>query len=179
MSALARLRLSALDDTVSAGDLGDDLTHDLVLDQEYISHLAIELIGPNVGASLGVDELRRNAEIVASAPNAALEHIAHAELAPELGNVFRLPLVLEGRIAREHTQVARSRQLGQDVLSQAVAEILLARVPAQIDEGEDSDPGPFGNIYCGGLDRTLGRQHPTVTVEPCANRAHHQDQRQG
>ena len=85
LRALARRRLGlgVLDDTVSAGDLGDNLAHDLVLDQKDIGHLAIELVGPNVGAGLGVDELRRDAEIVASAPDAALEYIAHPKLAPE------------------------------------------------------------------------------------------------
>ena len=124
-----------------------------------------------MSAGLGVDELRRDAEIVAGAPDAALEHIAHAELAPELGDVHRLPLVLEGRVAREHAQVARPRQLGQDVLGQAVAEILLARVAAQVDEGEDRDPWTFGHAGRGGLDRSLGCRHPMVAVEPRAGRA--------
>ena len=132
-----------------------------------------------MGAGLGVDELRRDAEIVAGAPDAALKHIAHAELAPELGNVYRLALVLEGRVAREHAQVARPRQLGQDVLGQAVAEILLVCVAAQVDEGEDRDPRTFGHAGRGGLDRSLGGRHPMVAVEPCADRAEDQDQRQG
>ena len=174
-----RLGLGILDGAKPAGDLGDDLAHDLVLDQEYIGHLAIEFVGPNVGASLGVDELRRDAEVVASAPHATLKQIAHAELTPELGNVYRRALVLEGRIAREHTQVARPRQLGQDVLGQAVTEILLICVPAQVDEGEDRDPWTLGHACRGGLDRSLGRRHPTVAVKPCANRAQDQDQRQG
>src|SRR5262249_7023034 len=49
---------------VSAGDLGDDLTDDLVLDEEDIGHLPIEPVGPNVGAGLGIDELRGDAEAV-------------------------------------------------------------------------------------------------------------------
>src|SRR5262245_40683328 len=136
--ALVRSRLSFrnLNNTVSAGDLGDDLTDDLVLNEEDIGHLPIEPVGPNVGAGLGVDELRHDADAVVGAPYAALEHITHPEIVSELGDVDSLALILKGGVAREQAKVTRRpRQLSHEVLGQAVAEILLLRVAAQIDEG--------------------------------------------
>ena len=83
-----------------------------------------------MAAGLGVDELGRDAELVLGAADAALEHVAHVELASELPDIYRFALVLERGVAREHAEVARPRQLGQDVLGQAVAEIVLFRVAA-------------------------------------------------
>src|SRR5689334_3683772 len=58
LGALSRCHVGpvALDGTVGAGDLIDDLTNDLVLDEEDVGYLAIEPIGPNLGAGLGVYE---------------------------------------------------------------------------------------------------------------------------
>ena len=128
---------------ISAGDLGDDLAHYLVLDKEDVGHLAIEAIGPNLGAGLGVDELRRDAEAVVGAPDTALEYVARPQLAPEFGGVHGLALVLKGGVAREYAQVARrSRQRGHQVLSQTVTEILLVRVAAQVERrGGPRSPG--------------------------------------
>src|SRR5262245_25392620 len=139
--ALARRQsaLGNLDHAVATGDLGDNLAHDLVLNEEDVDHLTIEPVGPDVSAGFSVDELRRDAKAVVGAPDAALEHVAHLELAPKLGYVHRLPLVLKCRVACEHMQVVRPRQLGQNVLGQAVAEILLFRIAAQIGEGENGD----------------------------------------
>jgi hypothetical protein len=104
LGALSRCHvgLVALNGTVGAGDLTDDLTNDLVLDEEDVGYLAIEPIGPNMGAGLGVYELRRDAEVVFGALDTAFEYVAHPELATELGDVHGLTLVLEGGVAREH-----------------------------------------------------------------------------
>ena len=56
--ARGRLGLGVLDDTVPAGDLGKNLTHDLVLDEEDVGYVAIEPVSPNMSAGLSVDELR-------------------------------------------------------------------------------------------------------------------------
>ena len=60
LGALPRCRLGliALDGAVGTGDLTDDLTNDLVLDEKDVGHLAIESIGLNMGTGLGVYKLR-------------------------------------------------------------------------------------------------------------------------
>jgi len=49
-----------------------------------------------VSAGYGIDELRRNADLTAAPPDAALQHVAGAQLTPDLPDIDRLALVLEG-----------------------------------------------------------------------------------
>ena len=144
LGTLARggIDLGALNGPVAPGDLGDDLIDDLVLNEEDVSHLAIVTVGPNVGAGLGVDELRRDTKAVVGALDAALEHVAHLQLAAELPDVLGLVLILEGGVAREHAQVARPDSSVKMSSVKPYAEIFLFRVATQIVEGEDRDrPG--------------------------------------
>ena len=101
-----RLGLVNVDDTKIAGDFGDDLTDDLVLDEEDVGHLAIETISPNVAAGLSIAELCRDAEVVASTPDTALEHVSCPQLTSNFGDIHGLTLVLKGGVAREHAEVA-------------------------------------------------------------------------
>jgi hypothetical protein len=64
-----------------------------------------------MGAGLRIDELGRDTETVIGAPDAALKYITHAKLAPELGNINCLTLVLKGSVASENPQIPRPRQL--------------------------------------------------------------------
>src|SRR6185312_10010754 len=82
-----RTGLDVLNDAVASGDLADDLVDDLVLDQKHIGHLAVVAIGPDVGAGVGVDELRVDAEAVVRTLNTAFKYITHAEFAAELADV--------------------------------------------------------------------------------------------
>ena len=79
----------------------------------------------------------------------------------ELADVHRLALVTKAGVACEHAQVACPRQLSQDVFGQAVAEIVLFRIAAQIDEGEDRDRRAFGH----GDHRVLGRSFGYVGIQ--------------
>jgi hypothetical protein len=47
--------------------------------------------------------------------------------------------VHEGRVARDDEQVAEARQLGDDVLSEAVREKLLLRIAAHVDQRQHGD----------------------------------------
>ena len=77
--AAAALRLCQLD-----RERADDLLHHLVLGREDVGEFAIEPLGPEMPAVGGIDELRRDAHAVAGLADAALEHKAHAEVAPDL-----------------------------------------------------------------------------------------------
>ena len=56
----------------------------------------------------------------------------------------RLALVDERRVARDHEQVAKTRQLGDDVLGQAVGEELLLGLAAHVGEWQHRDRGLVG-----------------------------------
>src|SRR5262249_43724357 len=75
-----------------------DSTGDFVLDSKGVIELAIVAVSPPVRAGRGVDKLGADADTVAGAANAALQHVAHPELAPDLPDIDRLALVLEARI---------------------------------------------------------------------------------
>ena len=84
------------------------------------------------------------------AANAALQDVAHAEIASDLAHVGRLALVLEGGIAGDDEQLGEPRQLGDDIVGNAVAEIVLVLVAAQVVERQHGDRRPVGQGQGGG-----------------------------
>ena len=84
-------------------------------------------------AARRVDQLGGDAHPPARAPNAALENVARAEILGEFRQADRLEL--EGGRARDDLQLAEARQVGDDVLGEAVGEILVD-LGAQIVEGQ-------------------------------------------
>lgn len=73
--------------------------------------------------SLGIDSHQ-----VAAAPDAALEHIADAEIAANLPNVDRLVLVGKSGVSRDDEAAINVRQIRGEILCQAIGEVLLVRV---------------------------------------------------
>ena len=119
-------------------DAGDARRH-LVLKLEDIFERAVEAVGPEMRAGRRVDQLRGDAHPTAGLAHRAFEHIAHAELAPDLLHIDRLALVGEARIAGDDEEPADARERGDDLLDHAVDEIFLLRVAAHIGEGQHRD----------------------------------------
>ena len=92
-----------------------------------------------MSASFRLDELGGNAHAVTSTANATLNDIADVEIVADLGGFHRLTLVGKCRIARDDHQFAELRHRGDQVLDDAVTEILLLRILAHIVEGEDGE----------------------------------------
>ncbi len=90
-------------------------------------------------AARRVDQLAGDPHPAARPAHAALEHVAHAELAADLLHVDRPAAVGEARVARDHEQPAQAGQLGGDVLDHAIGEVVLARVAAQVLERQHGD----------------------------------------
>ena len=113
VEAFGPLALRALDlgATKIRLDDSDDARGDLVLQIEHVFERAVELVGPKMRAGLGLDQLGRDAQPAARLAHAALQHIAHAKLAPDLPDIDRLALVGEARIARDHEQPLDPRQI--------------------------------------------------------------------
>src|SRR5262249_25654827 len=111
-----------------------DCARDFILNSEDVAQLAVIPLGPAMGSRHGIDELCVDANTVASSADAALEHIAHAELACDLADVGCLSFVLKSRISRDHQEFGEPRQFGDDVLGDAVAEVLLLYITAEISE---------------------------------------------
>ena len=109
-----------------SGEDRDDRAGNLILDCKDIFELSIVSFGPTVGAGRGIDELRRDADAIAGAADAAFEDVTDAKLATDLPDVRRLAFVLEARVAGDDEQLGEARQLGDDVFGDAVAEVVLA-----------------------------------------------------
>jgi len=87
----------------------------------------------------GVEQLAHNPDPRAGLADAALEHVADAQLAADLLHVDGTPLVGEAGIAGDHEEGAHPAERGDDVLDQAIGEIFLLGVPAHVGEREDGD----------------------------------------
>jgi hypothetical protein len=87
----------------------------------------------------GVDQLCRNSHPVANFSDAALEDVAYAQLPTNLLHIDRLPLVRERRVARNDKEPAQPGKRRDDVLGDAIAEVLLLGVSAHVDERKDGD----------------------------------------
>jgi hypothetical protein len=96
VGAQARLRLLLRSGDLCQAQCRHERAHhtlgNAVLEVEDIATVALEAISPDVQARGRVDELSGDTKAVAAAPDAALQHIAHPELAPDLTHIITLPL---------------------------------------------------------------------------------------
>ena len=103
----------------------------------------------------GVDQLRRNPNPSARFAHAPLQHVADAEVTADLLNADRLVLIGHDRVAGDHAKLLEAGQLGDQVLGDAVGEVLLLGIAAKVREREHSDRrqgrGPAPSSPCGPL----------------------------
>src|SRR4051794_2451528 len=92
-----------------------------------------------MGSADRVNQLSGDANLAASFADAALKDISHAQFTAHLANVRRCPFVYEARVPGDHEELLRPRQRGDDVLDDAVGEVLLLRVAAHVLERQYSD----------------------------------------
>src|SRR5690242_19636591 len=90
-------------------------------------------------ATRRVDELGGDADAVAGLADAAFDDILDPQAPRDLRNVDALVTEGEGGVAGDHEEGAEARQLRDDVLGYAVAEIGLLLIATHIREGEDRD----------------------------------------
>jgi len=64
--------------------------------------------------------------------DAPFQQVTHAELAADLLRIDRLVLVGEGAIARDYEHASDPRQIGRQILGDAVGKVLLVGVFAEI-----------------------------------------------
>ena len=86
-----------------------------------------------------IDESGVDADPVLVALHRTFEDVAHAELPADVSGVDVLALEAEGGIAGDHEAIVDTRQIGRQILRDAVREIILVRVVREIGEGKDYD----------------------------------------
>src|SRR6476620_5525961 len=116
----------------------------LVLDSEYLAHVAVIAFSPLVDAGSRIDKLRIDTHPLSRPANAALQDVADAELAGDLLHVDRSILVGECGVAGDHEQPPDARELGDQILGNAVGEVALVAIRAHVGEGQYDQRGLLG-----------------------------------
>src|SRR5215469_9634167 len=88
---------------------------------------------------LGIDQLGVDTDMAARPLDAPFEHVADPQLAADLPRADRLVSVRERGIGRDHEHIRDLRQVGREILSDRVREILLLAVLAEVSEGQHHD----------------------------------------
>ena len=94
------------------GETADDV--DLHLAER--AALALEPVGPHMRPGRSRNELGVDLHFFAEAAHAALEHIAHTKLTPDLLGVNRLAFVGEGRAAGDDEAVLQMREVCRQIV---------------------------------------------------------------
>ena len=110
---------------------------DLVLHAEEVGQGLVEALGPEMRSGLGLDQLHVDAHAASAALHAAFEDVAHVELAPDLFEIDGPALVGEGRAPADDERARDAREVGGQALGDAVDEILLLGIAADVGEGQD------------------------------------------
>ena len=88
---------------------------------------------------LRVDQLAGDPHPIARPADAALEDVAHAELAADLLDVDGFALVGKGAVASDDEQRLEARQRSDNVLHDAVGEIFLVGIATHVLERQHGD----------------------------------------
>src|ERR1700733_14645349 len=135
-----------------------------VLKREGVLPGLVIALGPHMLPCPRVDELGGNANLVCVLPDAALESIVDVEIAADLANVDGFAFVSEGRVARDHREIGKTRQHGDDVLAHPVAQIAESLIRAQVVEWQYCN-----GWHMGGDRRERRRPHYAVPGDGCAS----------
>jgi len=139
------------------------------MQRRKVAQLAVETLGPQRAARLRVHKLQAEPDLVAHAVQAALEHVAHAELAADLACVDMAVAVGVGRAAPDDEAVRDAREVDRDLLGHRLGEVLLLRAAVAAGQRQHDDrqrrraaaPGAIGGEPGRGAEREHGqRQHP-------------------
>jgi hypothetical protein len=147
---------------------------DLALKLQHANKRAVVGARPQMGAGRGIDELNGDAQLVARAPHAALEHVGHVQLASDCSDIHRGRLEDEGRAAGNDPQVRRLGQQVENLLGKAIGEVGLVAVRAQVEEAQHRD-GIAGIRRLRRLGRVMRAVGGAMSEEPRAKaRQEHQ-----
>src|SRR5262249_37225234 len=99
------------------------------------SGFMVELFRPDMPVTYGIEQLGVDTDQIGRSADASFEHIAHTQLAADPPRVDRLVPICKCRITRDYEHVRTTRQIGYQIISDAVGKILLVPVVAEIDKG--------------------------------------------
>ena len=113
----------------------NDPVGNVVLHLKDIYQIAVVPVRPQVAATGRIDELRCDTNALGRPANRAFEHRLHAKLAADGADVDRASLIGKAGIAGDHHETRDLRQIGDNVIADAIREILLFRVARHLVNG--------------------------------------------
>src|SRR5581483_2978604 len=123
-----------------------DVGRDIVLEIEYLAHIAFIGFSPEVHVSRDLNQLCSNANAIAGAGHRAFHDSVDVEFAPDfLDGLFR-SLVAHDRGSRGDTDTAQLGQIRDQGVGHPVGKIFLFRIMRQVFKGNH---GQRGNLYAG------------------------------
>src|SRR5262245_24178078 len=96
-------------------DRGNDRLRHLLLHCENVFQDPVIALRPYMVACQCINELSGHTNAIRQLADAALYHVPDAEFLADLTDVWRFALVGEGRVAGDHEQRVKARQLGDDI----------------------------------------------------------------
>src|SRR5438128_2046330 len=124
---------------------------DLILNGEDVFDLAIEPLRPKVIAVSRVDQLDEDAQSVSGFADAALEKRLNAETFPNLSRVHARSAKREARCAGRNAEPGDLVQRIENFLCDAITEVFLIVLRAEIGEWQDGDRANPCFSFFGGL----------------------------
>lgn len=115
---------------------------DLVLQVEKLLEIAIVALGPQLPAGFRLDQLRRDAHAIRGLPHAAVHQVIRPERQARRTRIATGTLEGKTGVAGNDRQRTVLGQRGDDVLGDAVREIVLLGIAAEIVERQDRDGWP-------------------------------------
>ena len=127
--------------------------HDRILNGKDVVEFSVIALRPHMPPGRCIYELSVDPHLVTDAPNAALQHVSHAQLLGHPLNLHLLALVGKRRGAGDDEQARHLGQIGDQILGHAIGKILLTWVVAYVHKRQDDDGGSVGQRKGHPLDR--------------------------
>ena len=137
------------EDHTAAAETAPELIGDVSLDDEEVLRGPIPALRPQVRVARRIDQLRGDPDLIALALHRTFEHIADVQVPADLPHIDRLAFVDLSRIVSDDVHGAMARQVGDDVLRQAVGEPARRLVAAEVCKRQHRDRPPGGDAGAG------------------------------
>src|SRR6266446_1191527 len=112
---------------------------DLVLSYREVSTIGLEPFCPQMRTVFSIDQLHVYPNLVIRPSHAALEDVMYSEFAAEPLQVDGFAFVSKRGVAGDHEAARNPREIGRQIVGDAVHEILLVWVVRQVREGQYDD----------------------------------------
>ncbi len=137
--------------------------------------LAVVALRPKVLVAESIDQLRCDSNAAAAAPHTSFHDVPHAQFPRHVRDPHGPSSIGERGIARRYEQIRVARQFGDDVLGDAVREVLMFRIATHVLEWQHGDGRLVGKCERRSLalERTrCGRRRAAMAGRnaPCSHR---------